>query len=204
MIDYYETKSQPITRLEVWEAYWKVRKNKGGMGIDGMSWKELDKDRDSQLYKLWNRLSSGSYFPPPVKEVEIKKNEGGKRKLGIPTLLDRIAQAVVRGHLESKVEPLFHNSSYGYRKGRNIHQAVREATKQALQYNWAIDLDIKGFFDTIDHDLLIKAITHYCKDKCVLLYVKRWLKAGILQRDGKIINRLTGTPQGGVMTPRTQ
>lgn len=201
MIDYYETKSQPITRLEVWEAYWKVRKNKGGMGIDGMSWKELDKIRDKQLYKLWNRLSSGSYFPPPVKEVEIKKDEGSKRKLGIPTILDRIAQAVVRAHLEGKVEPLFHNSSYGYRKGRNMHQAVREATKQALQNTWAIDLDIKGFFDTIDHDLLIKAITHYCKDKMVLLYVKRWLKAGILQRDGKVVDRLTGTPQGGVISP---
>ena len=201
MIDYYETKSQPITRLQVWEAYWKVRKNKGGMGIDGMSWKELDKIRDKQLYKLWNRLSSGSYFPPPVKEVEINKKEGGKRKLGIPTILDRIAQEVVRAHLDKFVEPKFHKSSYGYRKGRSQHQAVREATRQALQYKWAIDLDIKGFFDNIDHDLLIKAITHYCKDKCVLLYIKRWLNAGILQENGIIIDRLTGTPQGGVISP---
>jgi len=152
MIDYYETKSQPITRLDVWEAYWKVRKNKGGKGIDEMDWEELDKNRNAQLYKLWNRLSSGSYFPPPVKEVEIEKKGGGKRKLGIPTILDRIAQAVVRAPLERKVEPLFHNSSYGYRKGRNIHQAVREATKQALQHKWAIDIDIEGFFDKIDHD----------------------------------------------------
>lgn len=201
MIDYYETKSQPITRLQVWEAYRKVKRNKGGMGLDGMGWDELDKDRDSQLYKLWNRLSSGSYFPPPVREVVIKKKGGGKRMLGIPTILDRIAQEVVRVQLDRKVEPLFHKSSYGYRKGCSAHQAVREATRQALQYNWAIDLDIKGFFDTIDHDLLIKAITHYCKDKWVLMYVKRWLKAGILQENGILTDRLTGTPQGGVISP---
>ena len=201
MIDYYETKSQPITRLQVWEAYWKVRKNKGGMGIDGMSWKELDTNRDKQLYKLWNRLSSGSYFPPPVKEVEINKKDGGKRKLGIPTILDRIAQEVVRAHLDKYVEPKFHKSSYGYRKGRSQHQAVREATKQALQYKWAIDLDIKGFFDNIDHDLLKRVLTHYCKDKWVLMYINRWLKAGILQGDGMELDRLTGTPQGGVISP---
>ena len=201
MIDYYETKSQPITRVMVWEAYWKVRKNKGGMGIDGMSWEELDRIRDKQLYKLWNRLSSGSYFPPPVREVEIDKKDGGKRKLGIPTILDRIAQEVVRAHLDKYVEPGFHKSSYGYRKGRSQHQAVREATRQALQYKWAIDLDIKGYFDTIDHDLLQKAIVHYCKDKWVLMYVKRWLTAGILQKDGVRIDRLTGTPQGGVISP---
>jgi group II intron reverse transcriptase/maturase len=201
MIDYYETKSQPITRLQVWEAYRKVKRNKGGMGLDGMGWDELDKDRDSQLYKLWNRLSSGSYFPPPVREVVIKKKGGGKRMLGIPTILDRIAQEVVRVQLDRKVEPLFHKSSYGYRKGCSAHQAVREATRQALQYNWAIDLDIIGFFDTIDHDLLIKAITHYCKDKWVLMYVKRWLKAGILQENGILTDRLTGTPQGGVISP---
>ena len=201
MIDYYETKSQPITRVMVWEAYWKVRKNRGGKGIDGMSWKELDKIRDKQLYKLWNRLSSGSYFPPPVKEVEINKKNGGKRKLGIPTILDRIAQEVGRAHLDKFVEPKFHKSSYGYRKGRSQHQAIREATRQALQYKWAIDLDIKGFFDNIDHELLIKAIIHYCKDKWVLLYIKRWLNAGILQENGILIDRLTGTPQGGVISP---
>lgn len=201
MIDYYETKSQPITRVMVWEAYWKVRKNRGGKGIDGMSWEDLDKIRDKQLYKLWNRLSSGSYFPPPVKEVEINKKNGGKRKLGIPTILDRIAQEVGRAHLDKFVEPKFHKSSYGYRKGRSQHQAIREATRQALQYKWAIDLDIKGFFDNIDHELLIKAITHYCKDKWVLLYIKRWLNAGILQENGILIDRLTGTPQGGVISP---
>jgi group II intron reverse transcriptase/maturase len=201
MIDYYETKTQPITRVQVWEAYWKVRKNKSGMGIDGMSWEALDRIRDKQLYKLWNRLSSGSYFPPPVKEVEIDKKDGGKRKLGIPTILDRIAQEVVRAQLDNYVEPKFHTSSYGYRKGRSQHQAVREATRKALQYKWAIDIDIKGYFDTIDHELLLKAVYHYCKDKWVLMYIKRWLKAGILQKDGMMIDRITGTPQGGVVSP---
>ena len=203
MIDYYETKSQPITRRQVWEAYRKVRRNKGSMGLDGMGWEYLDNNREAQLYKLWNRLSSGSYFPPPVKEVSIKKKGGGKRKLGIPTILDRIAQEVVRVPLDRKVEPLFHKNSYGYRKGHSAHQAVREATRQALQYNWAIDLDIIPSVrdDNIDHDLLIKAITHYCKDKWVLLYIERWLKAGILQEDGMLTDRLTGTPQGGVISP---
>lgn len=201
MIDYFETKSQPITRLQVWKAYWKVRRNKGGMGIDDMDWEQLDKDRKAQLYKLWNRLSSGSYYPPPVKEVGIEKKGGGKRMLGIPTILDRIAQEVVRTHLDKFVEPKFHRHSYGYRKGRSAHQAVQEATKNALAYKWAIDLDIKGFFDNIDHEMLLKATSHYCDDKWVLMYVKRWLKAGILQEDGTLIDRLTGTPQGGVISP---
>lgn len=171
------------------------------MGIDGMRWEELDKNRDKQLYKLWNRLSSGSYFPPPVKEVAISKKNGGERKLGIPTILDRIAQEVVRQHLDKFVEPKFQNSSYGYRKGRSQHQAVREATRQALQYKWAIDIDIKGYFDTIDHKLLLKAVHHYCKGNWVLLYIERWLTTGILQIDGTTIDRVKGTPQGGVISP---
>ena len=125
----------------------------------------MDKTRDKQLYKLWNRLSSGSYFPPPVKEVEIKKKDGGKRKLGIPTILGRIAQEVVLAQLDKYVEPRFHKNSYGYRKGRSQHQAIREATKQALRYKWAIDIDIKGYFDTIDHGLLLQAVSHYCDNK---------------------------------------
>jgi len=201
MIDYYETKSQPITRVMVWEAYHKVKANRGSMGIDNMDWAELDKDRSRQLYKLWNRLTSGSYFPLPVKSVYIDKKTGGKRELGIPTILDRIAQEVVRAHLDTFVEPLFHDQSYGYRKGRNAHQAVRRATENALKYRWAIDLDIKGFFDNIDHNLLQKAVSHYCKDKWVLLYIKRWLKAGVMEQDGKVRSRISGTPQGGVISP---
>jgi group II intron reverse transcriptase/maturase len=201
MIDYFETKTQPITRVMVWKAYWKIRSNKGGMGVDEMSWADLDKVRNKQLYKLWNRLSSGSYFPPPVKEVGIKKKDGGIRKLGIPTILDRIAQEVVREQLNSAVEPLFHNSSFGYRQGRNAHQAIKQAMTNALSHKWAVDLDIKGFFDTIDHALLMKAVSHYCKDKWVLLYTSRWLKAGIITEKNEFINRMTGTPQGGVISP---
>jgi group II intron reverse transcriptase/maturase len=185
----------------VWQAYWKVRANKGGAGIDGMDWDAMDKNRKSLLYKLWNRLTSGSYFPPPVKEVEIEKKGGGIRKLGIPTILDRIAQEVVKAHLEPIVEPIFHESSFGYRKGRNAHQAVEVATKNAFQNNWALDLDIKGFFDNIDHNLLHKAVKHYCNDAWVLMYIERWLTAGIMHRDGQERSRISGTPQGGVISP---
>jgi len=201
MIDYFETKSQPITRAMVVQAYKKVKANKGSAGIDNMSWSDLDKDLSAQLYKLWNRLTSGSYFPMPVKEVEINKKSGGVRKLGIPTILDRIAQEVIKTHLERMVEPYFHSNSYGYRPGKSCHQAVEKAMQQALRHDWAIDLDIKSFFDTIDHMLLMKAVTHYCKEKWVLLYVARWLKAGIVSKDGNLIDRLTGTPQGGVISP---
>ena len=201
MIDYYETKSQPITRVMVIQAYKKVKANKGSSGIDEMSWADLDKDLSSQLYKLWNRLTSGSYFPKPVKEVEIEKKSGGVRKLGIPTILDRIAQDVVKTHLERKVEPQFHENSYGYRPQRNCHQAVEKAMQNAMYNDWAIDLDIKSFFDTINHELLMKAVRHYCTEKWVLMYVERWLKAGTLQSDGTYTDRLTGTPQGGVISP---
>ncbi len=201
MIDYYEIKSQPITRVMVIQAYKKVRANKGSGGIDDMTWEWLDNNLKTELYKLWNRLTSGSYFPMPVKEVPIKKKGGGERKLGIPTLLDRIAQQVVKTHLERLVEPLFHNSSFGYRPSRNCHQAVAQACKNTFGHDFAIDLDIKGFFDTIDHELLMKAVGFYCQDKWVLLYVERWLKSGIVQQDGNYIDRLTGTPQGGVISP---
>jgi len=201
MIDYYETKSQPITRAMVAKAYRKVKSNKGSGGVDQMSWEDLDKDLDHQLYKLWNRLTSGSYFPPPVKEVEITKKDGGVRKLGIPTILDRIAQEVVKSHLELLVEPHFHNSSYGYRQGRSCHNAVDKVLENIMTHDWVIDLDIQQFFDTIDHELMMRAVAHYCKDKWVLLYVSRWLKAGILKKDGNLQDRITGTPQGGVVSP---
>jgi|SRR6267378_2950773 len=201
MIDYYETKSQPITRVMVWQAYKKVRANKGSSGIDGMDWNWLENNLKTELYKLWNRLTSGSYFPLPVKEVIIKKKPRGDRKLGVPTLLDRIAQQVVKSHLESIVEPHFHESSYGYRPGRNCHQALFKAERNTFNHDFAIDLDIESFFDRIDHEFLLKAIGFYCKDKWILLYVKRWLGAGIVQQGGMQIDRLTGTPQGGVISP---
>lgn len=201
MIDYYETRSQPITRKVVWQAYQKVKSNKGSFGVDRMDWIALDRNLKSHLYKLWNRLSSGSYFPEPVREVAIKKKSGGVRKLGIPTLLDRIAQEVAKSHLERIVEPQFHASSFGYRPYRNCHQAVARAMDHVFTHPWAIDLDIKGFFDTIDHELMMKAVSHYCKDKWILLYVERWLKAGIVQQDGCYVDRVSGTPQGGVISP---
>ena len=201
MIDYYEIKSQPITRVMVWQAYKKVRANKGSGGIDNMSWEWLEKNLSTELYKLWNRLTSGSYFPMPVKEVTIKKKDGGERKLGVPTLLDRVAQQVVKSHLEPIVEPLFHNSSFGYRPSRNCHEGVAQALQHTFRHSFVIDLDIKGFFDTIDHELLMKAVSFYCHDRWVLLYVERWLKSGIVQKDGNQIDSLSGTPQGGVISP---
>lgn len=200
MIDYYETKSQPITRVMVWQAYKKVRKNNGGSGVDGMTWDALERDLPRHLYKLWNRLSSGSYFPDPVRAVSIPKRSGGSRVLGIPTLLDRIAQQVVKHHLERQLEPLFHESSYGYRPKRSAHDAVAQSQRNCFNHDFAIDLDIKSYFDTIDHELMMKALGHYCTDKWVHVYVERWLKAGVMEQMN-VRKRIMGTPQGGVISP---
>lgn len=201
MIDYYETKSQPITKIMVWQAYNEVKASRGSGGIDNMSWEYLELNKKTELYKLWNRLTSGSYFPKAVKQVLIPKKGGGERKLGIPTLLDRIAQQVVRQHLEKQLEPEFHNNSYAYRPNRNSHEAVSQACTNSFNHDFVIDLDIKSFFDTIDHDLLMKALRHYCKDKWAALYVERWLKAGILTEAGQQLPTEQGTPQGGVISP---
>jgi group II intron reverse transcriptase/maturase len=201
MIDYAETKSQPIDRLMVWAAYWKVRSNKGCAGIDNKDWAYFDKNRNAEIYKLWNRLTSGSYFPQAVKRVSIPKKGGGERSLGIPTISDRIAQEVVKTHLERIVEPLFHNSSFGYRPGRNCHQAVQQAYDNTWTHGFGIEVDIKGFFDYIDHALLVKAVRHYCHDKWVCMYIERWLTAGVLQTDGTLTPTFHGTPQGGVVSP---
>jgi RNA-directed DNA polymerase len=201
MIDYYETKSQPITKVMVWQAYKKVRANNGGSGVDQMNWSYLEANKKTELYKLWNRLTSGTYFPLPVRQSEITKKTGGTRMLGIPTLLDRIAQEVARVHLEKILEPIFHSSSFGYRPNRSCHDAVAQASSNGFDYNFAIDLDIKGFFDTIDHTLMLKAVKHYCSAKWIMLYVERWLKAGIIQRDGNLQRTELGTPQGGVISP---
>lgn len=142
------------------------------------------------MYKLWNRLTSGSYFPLPVKEVAIKKKSGGERKPGIPTNLDRIAHGVVKTHLERIVEPHFHNSSFGYRPDKNCHEAVKQAVQNSFRHNWVIDLDINFFFDTIDQTLLMKAVKHFCNVEWVLMYKERWLKAGIVKQDGSYVDRL--------------
>jgi len=183
------------------QAYRKVRANKGSGGVDGMTWEEFELHKSENIYKLWNRLSSGCYYPMPVKEVEIEKKGGGVRKLGIPTLMDRIAQQVVRAYIEPTLDPLFHPDSYAYRKGRNAHQAIETAQKRSMCHDWALDLDISKFFDTIDHGMMLKALGHYCKEKWVLMYVERWLKAGIITKEDISIDRLTGTPQGGVISP---
>jgi len=201
MINYYETKSQPITRVMVWQAYKEVKSNAGSGGIDKMNWADLEKNQYTEIYKLWNRLSSGSYYPKAVKQVAIPKKNGGVRYLGIPTILDRIAQQVVRKHLERIIEPVFHNSSFGYRPSRSCHGAVSQANANSFNHDFAIDLDIKGFFDNIDHELMMKAVKHYCSDKWILMYVERWLKAGVVQEDGNFTPSLSGTPQGGVISP---
>jgi len=201
MTDYHESKSQPVTREMVWKAYWKVRANKGSAGIDNVSLTEFDKGREKYLYKIWNRLTSGCYFPPAVKQVSIPKKDGGERKLGIPTVSDRIAQMVVKQHLEPKVDGSFHTDSYGYRPGKNAHQALEQARYRSNRYGWVVDLDIKGFFDNIDHDLLLKGLRCYTQETWVLMYIERWLKAPVCKPDGSQEERDKGTPQGGVISP---
>ncbi|MCG2591101.1 group II intron reverse transcriptase/maturase [Rhodohalobacter sulfatireducens] len=201
MTDYYETKSQPISKLMVWMAYRKVKANGGSAGIDRVSLEAFSNDLSGNLYKLWNRLSSGSYFPPPVKQVKIPKKSGGQRSLGIPTVADRIAQQVVKTWLEPKLEPIFHEDSYGYRPGKSAHQALAKANYRCRYYDWVLDLDIAGFFDNIDHDLMLKALDHYHVPKWVCMYVQRWLQADVVQVDGQRISTGKGTPQGGVISP---
>jgi RNA-directed DNA polymerase len=194
-------KSQPITKRQVWEAYKKVQANKGSAGVDRVSLKDYEANLEDNLYKLWNRLASGSYFPPAVLEVEIPKKDGRIRKLGIPTVGDRIAQMVVKEGLEPEVEPLFHRNSYGYRPGKSAHDAIEKARTQCWRCDWVIDLDIKGLFDSLDHKLLMRAVRKHTKEKWVLMYIERWLKAPIEEQNGRTRERTRGTPQGGVISP---
>ena len=185
----------------VWEAYLQVRQNGGSAGIDKESIEMFDANLSANLYKLWNRLGSGSYFPPPVRTVYIPKKQGGKRPLGIPTVSDRIAQTVVKQYVEPKLDTLFHSSSFGYRPGKSAHDAVRQCQQHCRQYAWIIDIDIKGYFDNISHSRLWALLQTYISDKWVLMYIKRWLQAGIEQEGGSIVVREKGTPQGGVISP---
>lgn len=196
-----KTKDLPITKQMVWEGYESVKRNAGGAGIDEMTLEDLEADLENQLYKLWNRMGSGSYFPPEVKRVLIPKGEGKYRPLGIPTVMDRIAQSVIRAYIEPRLEGIFHENSYGYRPGRSAHQALERARRKCWEYDWVIDLDIKGYFDNIDHDLLMKAIEKHVPEKWVRMYIERWLKAGILHGDGRHERAEKGTPQGGVISP---
>jgi RNA-directed DNA polymerase len=197
-----ETKSVPISRTMVWEAYKKVRSNQGGAGVDQISMEEFDASRTKHLYKLWNRLASGSYFPPPVKEVEISNGEGKVRKLGIPTIGDRVAQMVVKDYLEPRFEKIFSPHSYGYRPDKNAHQALESVRMNCKQTNWVIDLDIKGFFDNIDHNKLMLALEKHVTEKWCILYIKRWLQMSVQMKSGELVQKQgKGTPQGGVISP---
>lgn len=190
-----------IPKSEVWGAYKSVRANKGAAGVDGQSIAEFEADLEDNLYKLWNRLSSGSYFPPPVKRVEIPKGDGRTRPLGIPTVADRVAQMVVKRYLEPLLEPHFHNDSYGYRPGRSALEAVGMARERCWRHDFVLELDIKSFFEEIDWDLLLRAVRTHTDCKWVLLYIERWLKAPAQEADGNLIERQKGTPQGGVISP---
>lgn len=194
-------KSFEIPKKLVWEAYQRVKQNKGSSGVDGVSIEKFENNLKANLYKLWNRLSSGSYYPPPVKMVEIPKKCGGKRALGIPTIADRIAQMVVTLVLTKSLEPHFDEDSFGYRPNKSAIDAVIKARDRCWKKKWAIDVDVKGFFDNIDHELLQKALMKHTGEKWIVLYVKRWLKALVQQPNGINTLRTKGTPQGGVVSP---
>jgi group II intron reverse transcriptase/maturase len=196
-----KTKPFGIAKREVWEAYKQVKANQGAAGVDGQSIEQFEEDLSNNLYRLWNRLSSGSYFPPPVRRVDIEKDETSTRPLGIPTVCDRIAQTVAKRYLEPILEPLFHGDSYGYRPGRSAHQALSVARQRCWRYDWVLDLDIKSFFDTIDWGLLLRALRRHTDCKWVLLYIERWLKAPVCMPDGTLVERNQGTPQGAVISP---
>lgn len=192
----------PVTMKMVADAYQKVRRGGKAAGIDGQSWKEFEKHVEDNLYVLWNRLSSGSYFPVGVREVEIPKKDGGTRKLGIPTLKDRIAQCVVKDYMEKQLDEQFSDSSYGYRPMRGSQEAIEQVRQNCFTHDWVIDLDIAKFFDEIDHELLMKAVEWLIEDKWVRMYVRRWLEMKIQTIEGKEQSREgKGTPQGGVISP---
>lgn len=190
-----------ISKRLVWEAYKQVKANKGAAGVDGKSIADFETDLRGNLYKIWNRMSSGTYFPPPVKAVEIPKPGGGSRILGVPTVADRIAQTVVAMHLEPKVEAIFHRDSYGYRRRRSALDAVARCRERCWEYNWVVDLDIEKFFDSLDHDLVMKSVEVNTDRKWVLLYVRRWLSAPLRMPDGTVRERDRGTPQGSAVSP---
>lgn len=200
----FETKSStvPITKQMVKEAYRKVKSNQGSAGVDKESLEDFEVKLLDNLYVLWNRLSSGSYFPKPVREVEIPKSDGSKRKLGIPTVSDRIAQEVIKSYLEPRLEAVFSESSYGYRPLKSAHDAVEEVKQNTRLYAWVLDMDIKAFFDEVSHELLMKAIDCHVEEKWVKLYIKRWLETPSQSADGTLTPKNgNGTPQGGVISP---
>jgi RNA-directed DNA polymerase len=201
MSEMTSTKPFSIAKRTVWDAYKQVKANRGAAGIDHETIVMFEQNESKNLYKLWNRMSSGSYFPPPVKQVEIPKAKGGFRKLGIPTVSDRIGQTVVKLIIEPILDPLFHTDSYGYRPGKSAKQAVSVTRERCWKYDWVVEFDIKGAFDNIDHELLMKAVRTHIKEGWILLYIERWLKAPFEMDDGTLVMRERGTPQGGVVSP---
>jgi RNA-directed DNA polymerase len=205
MKELFETigKNKPfsIDSLKFVRAYEQVRSNQGSAGIDEQDLKTFDTVKAQELYKLWNRMSSGTYFPVAVRGVEIPKGDGKKRLLGIPTVSDRVAQQVVVNELEERLEAIFSPNSYGYRRKKSAHDALESCRQNCYVKSWVIDMDIQGFFDNIDHDLLMKAVCLHVEEKWILLYIERWLKAPMQMPNGEVVAREKGTPQGGVISP---
>lgn len=195
------TKPFIISKQLVMEAFKAVKANAGAAGVDRQSIEDFERDLKDNLYKVWNRMSSGSYFPAPVKAVEIPKKNGGIRILGVPTVADRVAQMVVKLTFEPNVEPVFLPDSYGYRPGKSALDAIETTRKRCWQYDWILEFDIKGMFDNIDHELLLRAVRKHTECKWVILYTERWLKAPLQLADGTLVERTKGTPQGGVVSP---
>ena len=197
-----DTTNKPfmIEKRQIYEAYKAVKSNKGAAGVDGQTIEQFDEDLEGNLYKIWNRMSSGSYFPPPVRAVSIPKKSGGERILCVPTFGDRIAQMVVKQLIEPDLDPIFLPDSYGYRPRKSALDAIGVTRKRCWKYDWVLEFDIKGLFDNIDHELLLKAVRKHVKCNWVLLYIERWLTAP-MEKDGLTIERNLGTPQGGVISP---
>lgn len=197
-------KAFEIPKTLVWKSYLEVRKNKGAPGCDGQTITQFDENRERNLYKIWNRLCSGSYFPPPVRKKSIPKEDGSERILGIPSVSDRIAQGAVKIYVESILEPIFHEDSYGYRPGKSAHQALQKCAERCWNHSWILEIDISKFFDNVRHDLIIKALEYHRMPRWVILYCKRWLKAPMMGPADQIkdlVSRKVGTPQGGVISP---
>lgn len=196
-----KSRQYDIPKKVVIEAYERVRANKGSAGIDGMDFNKFEEKLNNNLYKIWNRMSSGSYFPQPVMAVEIPKKSGGARRLGIPTITDRVAQMVARMYVERAVEPIFCDDSYGYRPNKSALDAVGMTRKRCWCYDYVIELDVKGLFDNIDHELLMRVVHRHIKETWICMYIERWLKTPFVLKNGEIIERKSGTPQGGVISP---
>ena len=201
MIFGLETKTQPISKEQVWESWKRIKKGGEGVGVDNVTIAMIEKNPRKYLYPLWNRLTSGSYFPPPVREVKIPKGDGKERSLGIPTMIDRVAQDVIRAELEKIVEPAFHPSSFGYRPGKSQHDALEQCARNCWERWYVVDIDIKGFFDHIDHELMMQILHKVTDKRHILLYCERWLKVPVQMEDGTKRERLEGSPQGGVISP---